>query len=135
MVAGCGRGRSSKHCFYIGVQIHLLLRTSQLFTLPTPFITALIAWGLMREPLRLQTMVASVAALCGVTLMVASGIGTGNLFGDALAMVMTVGSALCMVMVRAFRQTPVVWAGRFYCSCWVGASPIQRLFRRVMPYF
>lgn len=76
-----------------------------------PFVTALLAWVLTREPFRLQTMVAAAVSLCGVAIMVWSGFGAGNLFGDGLALLMTIGSGLYMIMVRAFRDTPVVWAG------------------------
>ena len=76
-----------------------------------PFVTALLAWVLTREPFRLQTMIAAAVSLCGVAIMVWSGFGTGNLFGDGLALLMTIGSGLYMIMVRAFRDTPVVWAG------------------------
>jgi len=76
-----------------------------------PFVTALLAWILTREPFRLQTMVAAAVSLCGVAIMVWSSFGSGNLFGDGLALLMTIGSALYMIMVRAFRDTPAVWAG------------------------
>ncbi|QKC97614.1 DMT family transporter [Mesorhizobium sp. NZP2298] len=76
-----------------------------------PFMTAVLAWILTREPFRMQTMVAAAVSLCGVAIMVWSGFGTGHLFGDGLALLMTLGSGLYMIMVRAFRDTPVVWAG------------------------
>ncbi|WP_137933840.1 DMT family transporter [Mesorhizobium comanense] len=76
-----------------------------------PFVTALLAWVLTREPFRLQTMVAATVSLCGVAIMVWSGFGSGHLLGDGLALLMTIGSGLYMIMVRAFRDTPVVWAG------------------------
>ncbi|BCG89278.1 membrane protein [Mesorhizobium sp. 113-3-9] len=76
-----------------------------------PFVTAVLAWVLTREPFRMQTMVAAAVSLCGVAIMVWSGFGTGHLFGDGLALLMTIGSGLYMIMVRAFRDTPVVWAG------------------------
>ncbi|MET2827615.1 DMT family transporter [Mesorhizobium shangrilense] len=76
-----------------------------------PFVTALLAFALVRERFRPQTMIAAAVSLCGVAIMVWSGFGTGNLFGDFLALLMTIGSALYMIMVRAFRETPVVWAG------------------------
>jgi len=56
-------------------------------------------------------MVAAAVSLCGVAIMVGAGLGNGHLFGDALALLMTAGSALYMIMVRAFRDSPVVWAG------------------------
>lgn len=76
-----------------------------------PFATALLAWVLVREPFRLPTVAAAVLSLAGVAVMVHSGLGTGNLLGDGLALLMTIGSALYMIMIRAFRDTPVVWAG------------------------
>jgi drug/metabolite transporter (DMT)-like permease len=76
-----------------------------------PFITALLAFLLVREPFRAQTLAAAAVSLCGVAIMVGSGFGTGHLLGDGLALLMTTGSALYMIMVRAFRDTPVVWAG------------------------
>ncbi|WP_192181279.1 DMT family transporter [Mesorhizobium amorphae] len=75
-----------------------------------PFITALLAFILVREPFRMQTLAAAAVSMCGVAIMVGSGFGTGHLLGDGLALLMTAGSALYMIMVRAFRDTPVVWA-------------------------
>ncbi|ESY12287.1 membrane protein [Mesorhizobium sp. LNJC386A00] len=75
------------------------------------FITALLAFVLVREPFRAQTLAAAAVSLCGVAIVVGSGFGSGHLFGDGLALLMTAGSALYMIMVRAFRDTPVVWAG------------------------
>ncbi|WP_246691094.1 DMT family transporter [Mesorhizobium sp. CU2] len=77
----------------------------------SPFIAALLAFLLVREKIRLQTMLAACVSLCGVAIMVGTGLGNGHLFGDGLALLMTAGSALYMIMVRAFRDSPVVWAG------------------------
>lgn len=76
-----------------------------------PFVAALLAWLLVRERVRSQTMLAAGLSLAGVGLMVFSGLGAGRLFGDGLALLMTLGSALYMVLIRKFRDTPVVWAG------------------------
>lgn len=77
----------------------------------SPFIAALLAFLLVHEKIRLTTMLAAAVSLCGVAIMVGAGLGTGHLFGDGLALLMTAGSALYMIMVRAFRDEPVVWAG------------------------
>ena len=77
----------------------------------SPFIAALLAFLLVREKIRPQTMIAAAVSLCGVAIMVGTGLGNGHLFGDGLALLMTAGSALYMIMVRAFRDSPVVWAG------------------------
>ncbi len=76
-----------------------------------PFIAAFLAWLIIGERARSLTMRAATLSLGGVAIMVLSGIGTGRPFGDGLALMMTCGSALYMVLIRKFRDTPVVWAG------------------------
>lgn len=76
-----------------------------------PFMAALIGWLVIRERVRPLTLAAAGLSLSGVAMMVFSGLGTGRLFGDGLALTMTVLSALYMVLIRTFRDTPVVWAG------------------------
>ncbi len=76
-----------------------------------PFVAAGLAYLIMRDRTRMQTFVAALTSLVGVGVMVSAGFGTGNLFGDLLAMVMTLLSALYIVLIRQFRNTPVVWAG------------------------
>ncbi len=75
-----------------------------------PFMAAGIEWLVMKKPARLQTIVTAAVSLVGVAIIVAGGFGGGHLFGDALAVVMTFGCAIYLVMIRAFRDTPVVWA-------------------------
>jgi drug/metabolite transporter (DMT)-like permease len=94
-----------------------------------PFVAALLAFVLTGETVRRQTLVAAAISLCGVSIMVWSGVGTGSLAGDGLALLMTIGSALYMIMVRAFRDTPVVWAGAvsaflLFCFGWFVTDPL-----------
>lgn len=42
--------------------------------------------------------------------MLAGGAGTGHLAGDFLAVLMTIGMAVYMVLIRVFRETPVILA-------------------------
>lgn len=76
-----------------------------------PFVAAVLGWLLLRERPRARTMLAAAASLAGVALMVSAGLSTGRPFGDGLALLMTAGSALYLVLIRKFRDTPVVWAG------------------------
>ena len=76
-----------------------------------PFVASGLAYLIIGERTRTQTMLAALASLAGVGFMVSAGFGTGNLFGDLLAMAMTLLSALYIVLIRQFRGTPVVWAG------------------------
>jgi drug/metabolite transporter (DMT)-like permease len=94
-----------------------------------PFVTALLAFLIVRERIRMSTISASLVCLAGVGLIVWSGLGAGNLLGDGLALLMTVGSALYMIMVRAFRDAPVVWAGAvsaflLFLFGWIVADPL-----------
>ncbi|WP_246674897.1 DMT family transporter [Mesorhizobium sp. B4-1-3] len=103
----------------------------------SPFIAALLAFLLVREKFRLPTMMAAAVSLCGVAIMVGAGLGSGHLFGDGLALLMTTGSALYMIMVRAFRDSPVVWAGAvsaflLFVLGWFVADPLAVSTRDVV---
>jgi drug/metabolite transporter (DMT)-like permease len=76
-----------------------------------PFIAALLGWLIVGERAKAKTLAAALFSLAGVGMIVFSGLGSGQPFGDGLALLMTFGSALYMVMIRKFRDTPVVWAG------------------------
>lgn len=76
-----------------------------------PFMAAALAWWLLREKLKRRTVVAAVVSVAGVAIVVGGGLGSPNLTGDAVALSMTLMNALYMVLIRAFRDSPVVLAG------------------------
>lgn len=76
-----------------------------------PFVAALLARLMLGERFRAQTLVAALVSAIGVAFMVIAGLSTGNPLGDFLALLMTFLSALYVVLIRMFRDTPVVWAG------------------------
>lgn len=75
-----------------------------------PFAAAALAWLALRETVRASTLLAAIGAFAGVVIMVSGGMGTGHLAGDLLAVLMTLGMAVYMVLIRVFRDTPVVLA-------------------------
>jgi len=94
-----------------------------------PFMAAGIEWLVLRQPARSQTVVTAVVCLLGVLVIVGGNLGGGHLFGDALALVMTFGCSIYLIMVRAYRETPVVWAaavGAFllFVAGWVVTDPL-----------
>ncbi len=76
-----------------------------------PFMAAGLAWWLLRESFQWRTTVAAVFSLLGVVFVVVGGLASGSIAGDIVALVMTLGCALYMVLIRVFRDTPVVLAG------------------------
>jgi drug/metabolite transporter (DMT)-like permease len=94
-----------------------------------PFMAAGIDWLALSKPARLQTLVTAAVSLIGVIVIVGGGFGSGHLFGDALAVVMTFGCAVYLVMIRAFRDTPVVWAAAvgallLFLAGWIVTDPL-----------
>ncbi len=94
-----------------------------------PFAAAILAWLLLGERFRTQTMLAATVSLIGVGIMVSAGIAGGSPLGDALALLMTCLAALYMVLIRMFRDTPVVWAGAvsafmLFALGWLIADPL-----------
>lgn len=75
-----------------------------------PFAAAFLEWVLMRQKVRHPTLVAAAISVVGVLVMVGAGVGSVNLFGDFVAVLMMLGNALYMVLIRLFSKTPVVLA-------------------------
>ncbi len=65
-----------------------------------PFAAAALGWLVNREQVSPRTLVASGVALAGIALMVASGLGSGRLLGQALSMLMTLCFAGMIVLQR-----------------------------------
>lgn len=94
-----------------------------------PFMAAGIELAVLRQPARLQTVLTAVVSLIGVVVIVGGSLGGGHLFGDMLALIMTFGCAIYLIMVRAFRDTPVVWAAAvasflLFLAGWIVTEPL-----------
>jgi drug/metabolite transporter (DMT)-like permease len=76
-----------------------------------PFMAAALGWLLAREVLKWRTLIAAALSFSGVAIIVAGGFASGYLFGDLVALIMTALNAFYIVLIRRFRETPVVLAG------------------------
>jgi drug/metabolite transporter (DMT)-like permease len=75
-----------------------------------PFVAAAMAWIWLREAVRLRTLLASLAALCGVVIIVGDIRANSDVLGIGLACLMTLAIAAMTVAVRQHRNTPMVAA-------------------------
>lgn len=73
-----------------------------------PFVTALLAWVLLKERPSRRVVLASCVAIIGVFVVISGSLGGGTLLGDALAFWMTLMIAGMMVLYRRYPQTPVL---------------------------
>jgi drug/metabolite transporter (DMT)-like permease len=73
-----------------------------------PFITAGIGWLWLRITERRATLVASLFALFGVSIMVGGAAARGHLIGDLLALGMTTCMSIMMLILRQRRETPML---------------------------
>lgn len=69
----------------------------------SPLMTALLAWPVLREPVRKATWAAIVVAGGGIFLMVGQGLTPGALLGNAAALVSAAGFAVFTVALRRGR--------------------------------
>ncbi|HEY6518635.1 MAG TPA: DMT family transporter, partial [Roseiarcus sp.] len=65
-----------------------------------PFVAAAMGFLINGERVSTRTLIASSAALIGIIVMVASGLGSGRLLGQALSMLMTLAFAGMIVLQR-----------------------------------
>ncbi|MES0213333.1 DMT family transporter [Mesorhizobium sp. M0028] len=94
-----------------------------------PLIAAALEWMILRVRPQVGTIAVAFLSLVGVGIIVSGGLGGGHLGGDLFAVCMTVGTALYMVMIRAFRDTPVVWVGAIsgyvlFAAGWLIVDPL-----------
>jgi drug/metabolite transporter (DMT)-like permease len=95
-----------------------------------PFMAAAIEWALFRQRPRARTMATAAISFAGVAIIVSGGLGADNLFGHLLALAMTAGCALYLVMIRAFRDAPAVWAAAvsalmLFAASWLVVDPLD----------
>jgi drug/metabolite transporter (DMT)-like permease len=80
-----------------------------LFIISTsPLFTALIAWRLLREPVPRHTWIACLAALVGIGMIAAGGLGAGSLAGDAAALMNAIILASTFSLMRFHRGRDMV---------------------------
>jgi drug/metabolite transporter (DMT)-like permease len=99
----------SMGCFIASLQSTTVANNSIIFG-TSPFMTAGLAWLMIRERPSAPTIVCSVVALFGAVLVMGSSfkLSGAALWGDALAILMTVAFALKTVLVRKHRSIPMV---------------------------
>lgn len=85
----------------------------------TPFVTATLAWMILRERENARTLAATMAAFAGIAIMAGPAIAQGRALGDALAFAMVVLMSVVIALIRRKQgvdMTPAVCASAFLCS-------------------
>lgn len=102
----------SMACFLVSLQYTTVANNSIIFG-TAPFMTAALAWLLIRERPSVPTMACSTVALMGAVMVVGSSahLSAASLVGDALAALMTLAFAVKTVLVRQHHQRPMIAAG------------------------
>lgn len=84
-----------------------------------PFITAGVAWLVLRERISASVLAASLLALIGVVVMLTGSVYGGSLFGQFVAFLMTLTMAFMAVILRWKRDIPIMPA--LGLSGWIAA--------------
>ncbi len=95
-----------------------------------PFITAGLAWLILRERESWSTLGATAAAFAGMTIMAAPAVAEGRFLGDLLALCMATLMSLVIVLIRRKRgvnMVPAVCGSALMCALIVApfASPMR----------
>jgi drug/metabolite transporter (DMT)-like permease len=96
-------------CFIPALQLTSVSNVAIIIT-TGPFVAAALAWIWLREVARLRTLLASLAALCGVVIIVGDARASSDVLGIGLACLMTLAIAAMTVAVRQHKNTPMVAA-------------------------
>ena len=71
-----------------------------------PLIAAAFAWAMIGERITARTLLGCIGALLGVGIIVSGSFGQFSIYGDLLALTMTIAMALIMVIYRKYPNTP-----------------------------
>ncbi|MFQ5958930.1 MAG: DMT family transporter [Alphaproteobacteria bacterium] len=82
---------------------------STLFTLSAvPLFTAVLGWLILEERVSRTTWLAIAAAMAGIAVMVADGVGSGTLFGNVMALATAVLFAVYVIALRRGRSVDML---------------------------
>jgi len=99
----CGICVSGAFIGFVFAITHTTVANTFFLLATQPLLTALLAWGGLGERPERRTWHAMGVAALGIALMVADGLGTGTLFGNAMALVSAVGFSSLTITLRRFR--------------------------------
>ncbi len=113
---------------YLAALRHTTVADVSIIYATLPFVTAALAWLVLREREGWRVVVSSLVALIGVAIMTGGAIRAGHLVGDLLALAMTATFAIMLVLMRRGRRVSMLPAVALQCflSALV-AAPFARL--------
>lgn len=98
-------GASGTAAFIPAFKLTTIANVSLIYAV-APLIAALLAWFIIGEKVTARTMAGCIGALLGVAVIVSGSLGRIGLYGDLLALWMTIAMALIMVIYRKYPDTP-----------------------------
>lgn len=96
------------HVTFLQSVIHTTVANTLFIVSAIPFVTAGLAWLLLKERLRRETLVAMLFAASGVLVMVAEGFGSGSALGIVMALVTALAFSGFAVVVRRRRDVDML---------------------------
>lgn len=105
VAAACSTGAT---VFYINAFRRTSVADVAVIFAIAPFLTAALGWLCLRVRETWSTLVASLVAVAGVSVMVGGATADGHLFGDVLAFGMAVCMAVMMLIIRHRAETPML---------------------------
>ena len=109
-------------CFILSMT-HTKVANTMFLLSAAPLFTALLGWIVLRETVERGVWIAMGAALLGIGVMLWDGLGTGTLFGNALAVLAAFSFGIFVVILRKGRgvnMMPVVILGTVLGGLYAG---------------
>ena len=103
VIAGFVMGVGST-CFILAL-VNTTVANTLFILSAAPFITAVLAWVWLKEPVRRSTWWAMGLALAGIVIMVGGGLAAGSLLGNVLALFTVFCFSCFVVLLRRGRTT------------------------------
>lgn len=120
-------GSLSSYIYLSALRLTTVADVAVIYT-TLPFVTAALAWIVLREREEARVLLASLLALAGVCVMADGAFRAGHLLGDLLAFGMTLTYAAMIVMIRRGRDVSMMPAVGIQCLVSAAAAaPFAKL--------
>jgi drug/metabolite transporter (DMT)-like permease len=126
-LAICVMGSLSSYLYLSSLRLTSVADTAVIYA-TLPFVTAALAWAVLREREGAHVLIGSLAALLGVAIMANGALRAGHLAGDLLAFGMVLTYAALVVLIRRGRHISMMPAVAIQCLVSaLAAAPFAQL--------
>ena len=110
---------------YVFALLYITVANALFILSSTPFVAGILGWVVLRERVAVRTWFAIAASMVGLVIMVGSGMASGHILGNLIAMYIPIAYAAMIIAVRHSKRESMLGA---VCLGGIIAAGLSALF-------